>query len=61
MFFALFGEGVCAAAIAARVGLLRAVEAGVAFAGFLTGEVAQAVVFAFGVIGGTVVECYGGC
>lgn len=61
MFFALFGEGVCAAAVTARVGLLRAVEAGVTFAGFLTGEVAQAVVFALGVTRGAVVECCRGC
>ena len=61
MFFALFGEGVCAAAVAARVGLLRAVEAGAAFAGFLAGQVAQPVIFAFRVAAGAVIKCCGGC
>lgn len=43
-------------AVAAIVGGFGLGEAGGAFAGFLPGEVAEAVIFAFGIVGGVVVE-----
>lgn len=54
------GELFCCCAVAGIVGLFGAFEAGAAFGGFLTGEVAEAVVFLFGFVGGVVVECWGG-
>lgn len=54
------GELFCCCAVAGIVGLFGTFEAGAAFGGFLTGEVAEAVVFLFGFVGGVVVECWGG-
>lgn len=57
MLFAFFAEIMGAATVAGFVGLVRAVEAGRAFGGFLAGEVAQAVIFGFGIGGGVVKVC----
>lgn len=46
------------AAVAALVGFVRFVEAGGAGGGFLAGQVAEAVIFSFGVLGLVVVECW---
>lgn len=54
------GELFCCCAVAGIVGLFGPLEAGAAFGGFLTGEVAEAVVLLFGFVGGVVVECWGG-
>lgn len=54
MLLALFAKLVSARAIAGLVGFMGSVEARGSFRGFLAGEVAQAVVFLFGV-GGRVV------
>ena len=47
----------CALPVAGFVGLVRAVEAGAAFCGFLAGEAAEAIVLGFCVGGGMVERC----
>jgi hypothetical protein len=51
---ALFGERVCAPAVARLVGLVGAVEAGAALCCFLAREVAEAIIFRLRVGGGVV-------
>jgi hypothetical protein len=57
VLLAFFRELVGARAVAGFVGLVCAIEAGAAFAGFLTREVAETVVFGFRVGGGVVESC----
>jgi hypothetical protein len=57
VLLAFLGEIVGAAPIAGLVGLVRAVEARTAFAGFLAREATEAVVFGFSVRGGVVEGC----
>jgi hypothetical protein len=59
--FALDGEVVGGAAVAALVGLLGARGEGLVLRLFVAGGVAEAVVFAFGVVGGGVVEGWSVC
>lgn len=54
------GQLVRGAAVTALVGLLRFRHAGGAFAGFGTGEIPQAVILAFGIGVGGVIEGWGG-
>jgi hypothetical protein len=59
--FAFLGKLLCALAVATLVGFVRALEAAAAFGGFGAREVAQVVVFCFGVGAGGLVEGYDLC
>lgn len=54
MLFSFFGELVGARAVTGFVGLVGTVKAGAALRGFLTGEIAETVIFCFGITVGVV-------
>jgi hypothetical protein len=59
MLLAFLAEVVCASAIARLIRLMGAIKAGTALRGFLTREIAQAVVFGFRVVIGMIEGCAG--